>query len=111
MNFNPGPAALPLAALERAHAEFLDFAGTGISVMEHSHRGKEYEAVHYEAIDLLRHLLEIPKTYEVMFLQGGASMQFATLPMNFLPRSGSADHIVTGAWSEKAHSEALARCV
>ena len=108
MNFNAGPAALPLAALERAREELLDFAGTGISVMEHSHRGKEYEAVHYEALRLLRELLDVPKDYEILFLQGGASTQFAHLPMSFLPRGASADHIVTGAWSEKAHAEAVA---
>ncbi|MGD0677393.1 MAG: 3-phosphoserine/phosphohydroxythreonine transaminase, partial [Polyangiaceae bacterium] len=108
MNFNPGPATLPLAALERAREEFLDFAGTGISVMEHSHRGKEYEAVHDEAMRLLRELLAVPPSYEVLFLQGGASMQFALVPANFLLPGGSADFVVTGAWSEKAYAEALA---
>jgi phosphoserine aminotransferase len=108
MNFNAGPATLPLAALERAREELLDFAGTGLSVMEHSHRGKEYEAVHDEAMALLRELLALPAAYEVLFLQGGASMQFALIPMSFLPPGGSADFIVTGAWSEKAHSEAAA---
>jgi phosphoserine aminotransferase len=108
MNFNPGPASMPLAALERAKAELLDFAGTGISVMEHSHRGKEYEAVHDEAMGLLRDLFAIPREYEVLFLQGGPSLQFATVPMNFLPPGASADYIVTGFWSEKAHAEASA---
>jgi phosphoserine aminotransferase len=108
MNFNAGPAALPLAALERARDELLDFAGTGISVMEHSHRGKEYEAVHDEAMSLLRELLSIPNDYEVLFLQGGASAQFAFIPMSFLPKGASADYIVTGAWSAKAHAEAVA---
>ncbi|HEV3193753.1 MAG TPA: aminotransferase class V-fold PLP-dependent enzyme, partial [Polyangiaceae bacterium] len=108
MNFNAGPASLPLAALERAKSELLDFAGTGISVMEHSHRGKQYEAVHDEAMALLRELLAIPKDYNVLFLQGGASLQFATVPMNFLRPGASVDHIVTGAWSEKAHAEATA---
>src|SRR5580658_110946 len=79
MNFNAGPATLPLPALERARAEFLDFAGTGMSVMEHSHRGSEYEKVHDEAISLLRELLAIPDDYDVLFLQGGASMQFALI--------------------------------
>ncbi len=99
MNFNAGPAALPLAALERARDELLDFAGTGISVMEHSHRGKEYEAVHDEAMALLRELFRIPSDYDVLFLQGGASAQFALIPMSFLPKGASADYIVTGAWS------------
>ena len=106
MNFNPGPAALPLPALERARDEMLDFAGTGASVMELSHRGKEYEAVHDEAIALIRELLPVPSSFEVLFVQGGASMQFAFIPMSFLPPSGSADFVVTGAWSEKAHAEA-----
>jgi phosphoserine aminotransferase len=108
MNFNAGPATLPLPALERARAELLDFAGTGISVMEHSHRGKEYERVHDEAIALLRELLAVPAGYDVLFLQGGASMQFAHLPMSFLPSGASADYVLTGAWSEKAHAEAAA---
>jgi phosphoserine aminotransferase len=108
MNFNPGPAALPSSALERARDELLDFAGTGASVMELSHRGKEYEAVHDEAIALLRELLPVPSGFEVLLLQGGASMQFAQIPMSFLPPGGSADFVVTGAWSEKAHAEAAA---
>jgi phosphoserine aminotransferase len=108
MNFNPGPAALPLAALERAREELLDFGGTGMSVMEHSHRNKVYEAVHDEAIALLRELLEIPEDYDVIFVQGGASMQFALLPMSFLPPGASADHIEMGAWTEKAYAEAAA---
>jgi phosphoserine aminotransferase len=106
LNFNAGPAALPLPALERAQREFLDFAGSGMSVMEHSHRGKEYEAVHNEAVSLLRELLEIPSTHEVLFLQGGASQQFATIPMNFLPAGKSADYVLTGTWGEKAVEEA-----
>ena len=108
MNFNPGPAALPLAALERAREELLDFEGTGMSVMENSHRNKVYEAVHDQALALVRDLMAIPKDYDVVFLQGGASMQFALVPMSFLPPGGSADHIAMGAWSEKAHAEAAA---
>ena len=106
MNFNAGPAALPLAALERAREELLDFARSGMSVMEHSHRGKEYEAVHAEAIALLRELLAVPADYHVLFLQGGASQLFAQVPMNLVEKGRSADYVVTGAWSEKALSEA-----
>ena len=106
INFNAGPAGLPLPALERARDEFLDFQGSGMSILEHSHRGKEYEAVHDEAISLLTRLLGIPDTHQVLFLQGGASLQFAMVPMNFLPRDGSADYILTGTWSEKALDEA-----
>jgi phosphoserine aminotransferase len=105
MNFNAGPAALPLPALERARAELTDFAGSGMSVMEHSHRGKEYEKVHDEAIGLLRKLLGVPDSYEVLFLQGGASQLFAQIPMNLLPKGGVADYVITGAWGEKALSE------
>lgn len=106
LNFNAGPATLPLAALERAQKELLDFSGTGMSVMEHSHRGKEYEAVHDEAIALLRDLCGISTDYEVLFLQGGASQQFAQIPMNFLEKGSSADYVVNGAWGEKAVAEA-----
>lgn len=106
VNFNAGPAGLPLPALERARDELLDFEGSGMSVMEHSHRGKEYERVHHETTALLTELLGIPDTHTVMYLMGGASMQFATVPMNFLPAGKSADYVLTGVWSEKALDEA-----
>jgi len=106
INFNAGPAGLPLPALERARDEFLDFQGSGMSVMEHSHRGNEYDAVHTEAIALLTELLGIPGSHEVLFLTGGASQQFAQVPMNFLPAGASADYLMTGVWSEKALEEA-----
>lgn len=106
INFNAGPAGLPLPALERAKDELLDFKGSGMSVMEHSHRGKEYEAVHNEAIALLTELLGIPDSHQVLFLQGGASLQFAMVPMNFLGQGKSADYVMTGVWSEKAFDEA-----
>jgi len=106
INFNPGPAGLPLPALERARDELLDFEGSGMSVMEHSHRGREYEAVHDEAIALLTELLGIPTSHQVLFLTGGASQQFAQVPMNFLTPDASADYLVTGVWSEKALDEA-----
>ncbi len=106
INFNAGPAGLPLPALERARDELIDFQGSGMSIMEHSHRGKEYEAVHDEAISLLTGLLDIPASHQVLFLQGGASLQFAMVPMNFLPAGKSADYVLTGTWSEKALDEA-----
>ncbi|HEY3491269.1 MAG TPA: 3-phosphoserine/phosphohydroxythreonine transaminase [Candidatus Deferrimicrobiaceae bacterium] len=106
INFNAGPAALPLPALERAKAEFLDFAGSGMSVMEHSHRGKEYEAVHNEAIALVRELLNVPDDYEVLFLQGGATALFAQIALNFLEKDATAQYLITGAWGEKALGEA-----
>src|ERR1700753_3477044 len=106
INFNAGPAGLPLPALERARDEFLEFQGSGMSILEHSHRGKEYEGVHNEAIALLTQLLALPASHQVLFLQGGASMQFAMVPMNFLPATGSADYIINGVWAEKALEEA-----
>ena len=106
INFNAGPSALPLPALERAQKEFLDFQGTGMSIMEHSHRGKDYEKVHGEAIALLTELLGIPDTHQVLFLQGGASQQFAMLPMNLRTDEHGGDYVVTGAWSQKALEEA-----
>lgn len=106
INFNAGPAALPFGALERAQKELLDLGGTGMSVMEHSHRGKAYEAIHNEAISLVKELLAVPDNYDVLLLQGGASQQFAVIPMNLLPPGKSADYILTGAWSQKAYKEA-----
>ncbi len=106
INFNAGPAALPLPALERAREELLDLGGSGMSVMEHSHRGKEYEAVHDEALSLLRELLAVPDSHEILFLQGGASMLFAQIPMNLVEKGKAAQYLVTGAWGEKAVGEA-----
>jgi phosphoserine aminotransferase len=104
-NFNPGPAALPLEVLQQAQAEMLDYKGTGMSVMEISHRSKEFEAIVTDAQNDLRDLLNIPANYKILFLQGGASLQFAMIPMNFRPAGASADYIVTGSWSKKAFKE------
>ncbi len=104
-NFNPGPAALPLDVLQQAQAEMLDYKGTGMSVMEISHRSKEFEGIIQTAEADLRELLGIPSNYKILFLQGGASLQFAMLPMN-LRATGSADYIVTGTWSKTAIKEA-----
>lgn len=106
INFNAGPAGLPLPALQRAREELIEFQGTGMSIMEHSHRGKDFEAVHNQAIGLLTELLQIPPTHQVLLLQGGASLQFAMVPMNFLAPEKSADYLITGTWSEKAYEEA-----
>ena len=105
-NFNAGPAALPLDVLKAAQAELLDFNGTGMSVMELSHRSKDYEAVHNHAQELLRKLLSIPENYDVLFVQGGASLQFSMVPMNLLGEGQTANYILTGSWSEKALEEA-----
>ena len=104
-DFNPGPAALPLEVLQQAQAEMLDYKGTGMSVMEISHRSKEFEAILADAQNDLRDLLKIPPNYKILFLQGGASLQFAMVPMNFRPSGASADYIVTGTWSKKAFKE------
>jgi phosphoserine aminotransferase len=109
-NFNAGPAALPTAVLERAQAELLDFAQSGMSIMEHSHRGKVYEAVHHETIALFRELLSLPDDYQVLFLQGGASHQFAMIPMNLAGRAQTADYVNTGHWAERAYEEAKYYC-
>ncbi len=106
INFNAGPAALPLAALERARDEMLDVGGTGMSVMEHSHRGKAYEAIHNEAITLVRELLGVSDQYHVLLLQGGATQQFAVVPLNLLKPGQSADYVITGHWSKRALGEA-----
>lgn len=107
MNFNAGPSALPLAALERARDELLDFEGSGMSIMEQSHRGEVYAGVHEEATALLASLLGTPlDEWDVLFLQGGASMAFAQIPMNFLGHGATADYVVTGTWGEKALAEA-----
>ncbi|HEY6879515.1 MAG TPA: 3-phosphoserine/phosphohydroxythreonine transaminase [Polyangiales bacterium] len=106
INFNPGPAALPLEALERAQRELLDWEGTGMSILEHSHRGKDYERVHNEALELVRELCELPDDYQVLFLQGGATQQFPLIPMNLLPAGRSADYVLTGVWAKKAYAEA-----
>ncbi len=105
-NFNAGPSALPLAVLEKAQQELVDFQGTGMSIMELSHRSPAYDKVHNEAIQRLRSLFEIPENYEVLFLQGGASLQFSMIPMNFLKPDQKAGYVMTGVWSEKAFSEA-----
>jgi phosphoserine aminotransferase len=105
-NFYAGPATLPLPALERARDELLEWAGTGMSIMETSHRSKEYDEVHHQAMSLVLELLGLGDDYTVLFLQGGASTQFAMLPMNFIPPGGSADYVITGSWSEKALKEA-----
>jgi phosphoserine aminotransferase len=107
-NFNAGPAMLPPPVLEQVQAELRDYQGRGMSIMEMSHRSREYEALNAGAEAAFKRLLGLGEGYRVLFLQGGASTQFAMVPMNFLPPGGSADFLVTGAWAEKAHEEAAA---
>ncbi len=103
-NFSAGPSTLPLSVLEEAQREFLDFAGTGMSVTEISHRNKAFEAVVQEGEALLRELMHIPDDYAVLFVQGGASTQFAAVPLNLMHK-GKADYVVTGNFSKKAWQE------
>ncbi|RSK26325.1 3-phosphoserine/phosphohydroxythreonine transaminase [Bacillus sp. HMF5848] len=105
-NFNAGPSALPTEVLHKAQQELLNFKGTGMSVMELSHRSKEYDAVHEGALARLRSIMNISDEYEVLFLQGGASLQFSMIPLNFLHEKQVAYYVLTGAWSEKALKEA-----
>ena len=106
INFSAGPATLPLPVLEYANNEFLDHEGTGMSLIEHSHRGAAYAKVHEEAKSLFKELLAIPDTHEVLFMQGGATGQFALVPLNLRAPGQSADYVMTGAWSDKALVEA-----
>jgi len=109
-NFSAGPAMLPAEVLARAGDEMTDWRGTGMSVMEMSHRGKEFMGIAAEAEKDLRELLAIPSNYKVLFLQGGATLQFAQIPMNLLRGKGKADYVVSGEWSKKAVKEAKQYC-
>lgn len=106
LNFNAGPAALPEKVLREAQKNLLNFNGTGMSIMELSHRSKDFEDVHNQAQLQLRKLLHISDEYDVLFLQGGASLQFSMVPMNLLPSEKIAHYVLTGSWSEKALKEA-----
>ena len=109
-NFSAGPAMLPQSVLERAQAEMLDWNGSGMSVMEMSHRGKEFVSIAETAEADLREVLGVPENYKVLFLQGGASSQFAMVPLNLLGGRGKADYVNTGSWSKKAIAEAKRFC-
>jgi phosphoserine aminotransferase len=106
INFSAGPAVLPESVLKKAAEEMLDWHGSGMSVMEMSHRGKEFIAIHAEAESLLRELLVIPTNYKVLFMQGGAIGENAIVPMNMLRGKTSIDFIHTGEWSKKSMGEA-----
>ncbi|MEW5806306.1 MAG: 3-phosphoserine/phosphohydroxythreonine transaminase [Acidobacteriota bacterium] len=105
-NFNPGPATLPLPVLEKVRDEFIDYSSLGMSVTEISHRSKQFEAVMMDTKKLLAEIMGIPPNYKIIFLGGGASLQFAMIPMNFLPQGKNADYVITGEWAQKAHKEA-----
>jgi len=105
-NFNPGPAAIPLEVLEEIQEEFLNFKGSGMSITEISHRSKPFDDVINDAIERTKRLLNLDNRFNVLFIQGGASMQFCMVPMNFLADGGSADYVNTGTWATKAIKEA-----
>jgi phosphoserine aminotransferase len=105
-NFSAGPCTLPVPALEEAHAEFLDYQGQGMSIIEMSHRSKEYDAVQLEAMALVKRLYGLPDNYKVLFLGGGATLQFAMVPMNLMTKDQSCDLTLTGAWAKKAMADA-----
>ena len=105
-NFSAGPSMLPEAVLKKAADEMLDYQGSGQSVMEMSHRSKVYDGIIKEAEALLREVMNIPDNYKVLFLQGGASSQFAMVPLNLLNKSKKADYVITGQWAKKAYKEA-----
>src|SRR3954466_6282276 len=105
-NFSPGPATLPEPVLRKAAEEMLDWQGSGMSVMEMSHRGKEFMSIHAEAEALVRELMAVPANYKVLFMQGGAIGENAIVPMNLIGRTGKADYVVTGEWSRRSQKEA-----
>ncbi len=105
-NFNAGPAGLPITVLEKAQDEFINYQGLGMSIMEMSHRSTPFDDLMKQVDQDMRQLLNIPDNYNILFLQGGASLQFSMLPMNLLPKNGSADYIVNGVWGQKAAQEA-----
>ena len=105
-NFSAGPSMLPESILNRAAAEMLDYEGSGQSVMEMSHRSKVFDSIIKDAEKLMREIMNIPNNYKVLFLQGGASSQFAAIPMNFMNKNNKADYIETGVWAKKAFQEA-----
>lgn len=105
-NFAAGPCTLPLDVLKKAQAEFVNYADSGMSLFEMSHRGKIYDGVHNEAIALLREVYGIPENFKVLLLGGGATLQFAMLPYNFLPKDGFAQFIMSGTWAKKAYEDA-----
>ncbi|UTR14221.1 3-phosphoserine/phosphohydroxythreonine transaminase [Salipaludibacillus sp. LMS25] len=107
-NFNPGPSPIPVEVLTKAKANMFNYEQSGMAVMEMSHRSPLYEGIHFRAMDQLRDILQIPETFDILFLQGGASLQFAMVALNFLPAEKKAGYVLTGSWSEKALKEASA---
>ena len=105
-NFSAGPSMLPVEVLENVQKELLNYQGSGQSVMEMSHRSKEFQRIIDDAEADLRELMRIPENYKVLFLQGGGTLQFAMVPLNLLTKSKKADYVLTGTWAKKAYKEA-----
>lgn len=105
-NFHAGPSTLPVEVLEELQKNMVDFQGTGLSLIEESHRSANYEAVHNGAVDLFREMFSVPANYRILFLGGGGTLQFAMVPMNFLPQGKTAEYVSTGTWSKKAIDDA-----
>ena len=105
-NFSAGPSMLPLEVLEKAQKEFVVYGNTGMSVMEMSHRSKDYENIIFGAEKTLRELMAVPDNYSILFLQGGGSTQFAMVPLNLMNKNNKADYVKTGQWAKKAIAEA-----
>ena len=106
LNFSAGPCTLPLPALEKAQADFVDYQNAGMSLIEMSHRGKHYDEVHYEAIANIREVLSIPDSHDILFIQGGATLQFAMVPLNLMTDGKTAEFLNTGTWVKKAIADA-----
>lgn len=105
-NFYAGPSVLPVSVLEEMQKEMVDYKGSGLSLVETSHRSPEYDEVHYSAMNLFREVFSVPENYKILFIGGGATMQFSMIPMNFLSGGRSCDFTLTGAWSKKAYADA-----
>ncbi len=107
LNFNAGPSALPLEVLQQLQDQMVDYQGEGLSIVENSHRGKSFDKLYHDTIDLVKELMNIPSGYSVFFLGGGATLQFGMIPMNFIPQGGSADYTRTGSWANGACDDAM----
>lgn len=105
-NYSAGPSVLPVEVLEQVKAELLDFGGSGMSVMEMSHRGKFYDRIHAECLSLIRELMHVPEDYDILLMQGGGSTQFEAVPLNLMTNHKKADYVLTGVWATKAYKEA-----
>jgi phosphoserine aminotransferase len=105
-NFYAGPSVIPVSVLEQIQKDMVDYKGSGLSLIETSHRSTEYDEVHFKAMNLFREIYGVPENYKILFIGGGATMQFSMIPMNFLSGGRSCDFTLTGSWSAKAYDDA-----